>query len=282
MRAFHENRQYRTNLRFQSFVTRNIHFFAHWHQEVELVYVKEGAIWMGINREVRRLEQGDFAFCASGDIHFYDSKEEPSALLIQIFHPGLIGLPGGWPQDVRLVSPFLTKSSGARSSEDYSTLAAAMEALMKRAQEEWQQAGPCHEQIITGILHEMCGYAVRHMELEPADEGNAKRRVANMRVMQRVLDFLEQGYTGDITMEQAAQAAQMSPFYFSRFFRGMTGMSFPAYLNSIRVSRAEELIRSTNRTMLDIALECGFSNVRTFNRVFRQFHGIPPTRLRQG
>ncbi len=282
MRAFHENRQYRTNLRFQSFVTRNIHFLAHWHQEVELVYVKEGAIWMGINREVRRLEQGDFAFCASGDIHFYDSKEEPSALLIQIFHPGLIGLPGGWPQDVRLVSPFLTKTSGARSPDDYSTLAAAMEALMKRAQEEWQQAGPCHEQIITGILHEMCGYAVRHMELEPADEGNAKRRVANMRVMQRVLDFLEQGYAGDITMEQAAQAAQMSPFYFSRFFRGMTGMSFPAYLNSIRVSRAEELIRSTNRTMLDIALECGFSNVRTFNRVFRQFHGTPPTRLRQG
>lgn len=280
MKAFHENRRYKTSFLFQSFLSRNIHFLAHWHQELEFVYVKEGTIRMGVNREVRVLEQGDFAFCGSGDIHFYDGKTGESAILILIFHPQLVGAPGGWPQDVRLLSPFLTKANGAKPAEDFRRLADKLAARMNQAHEEWQEQGAYHEQIITGCLHEMCGFVLRHMQLEPADEGNARRRIANMKVMQAVLDFLEEGYARDITMEQAAQVAKMSTYYFSRFFRGMTGMSFPAYLNSIRIRQAEELIRTTDRTMLDIALECGYSNVRTFNRVFRQFYGSPPSRMR--
>lgn len=98
--------------------------------------------------------------------------------------------------------------------------------------------------------------------------------------MREVLDYLEAQCFRPITLEEAARQAHMSVYHFSRTFKSTTGMSLTAYLNSIRIDKAEELIRTTELTMLDIALECGFTNVRTFNRAFRQFRGRAPSSLR--
>ncbi|MNE93692.1 HTH-type transcriptional regulator YesS [compost metagenome] len=57
-------------------------------------------------------------------------------------------------------------------------------------------------------------------------------------------------------------------------------MSFISYLNHIRVNKAEEMLLNTDKSIIDIALDCGFTNVRTFNRVFKQFRHNTPSSLR--
>lgn len=279
MKAFHENRLYRSSFPVQAGRVRNISFLAHWHNDVELVYVREGAVRMGINSETRVLRQGDLAVCSSGDIHFYDSREQESEILLLIFPPQLVGAPGGWPRDLWLKEPFLCSTAEAGDAEP-TVLAVRLGEIMLEVEQEIETKTSHYELVVTGLLHELCGLTLRYAQPAPADEQRDKRRMVHRKTMQTVFDWLEAGYIHPVTLEDAAERAGMSLFYFSRTFKSIAGMNFLTYLNTIRVHKAEELILTTDSTILDIALECGFTNVRTFNRVFRQIRGCSPSSLR--
>ncbi|WP_342564844.1 AraC family transcriptional regulator [Paenibacillus sp. FSL R7-0345] len=279
MKAFHENRMYPSSLPFSSWRVSNINFLAHWHTDLEFVYVCEGSIRMGINLESRVLYKGDMAFCSSGDIHYYDSTDRESVIQLVIFNPQLIASPGGWPKDVRLTDPFI-----CTEVQNQAGIAASGKAdisrLMLQLEHEFNDKLPHYEQVITGQLNELCGLLLRHLPTEPADQKKDMRRMSSMKVMQNVLDYLEDHFAEVITLEDAARQAEMSLFYFSRFFKSTTGMSYISYLNHIRVNKAEEMLLSSDKPIIDIALDCGFTNVRTFNRVFKQFRNSTPSSYR--
>ncbi|WNS44074.1 AraC family transcriptional regulator [Paenibacillus sp. MMS20-IR301] len=276
MRAFHENRSYGSAFPFTAFTTRNIEYLAHWHNDLELVLVLEGSIRMGINSDTRLLQAGDLAVCSSGDIHYYDSKDSSSTLLLIIFNPSLIGFPAGWPQNMRLSSPFKEQPDSPENGPIHLRLSAVMQELLQ----EYTLKLPQHEQLVMGLLHELCALLLRHMPLDTVNPHRDKRRMTNMKIMQGVLQFLDSNYMHPVTLADAAKHANMSLFYFSRFFKSISGMSYIAYLNSIRVNQAEYLLLNTDKSILDIALECGFSNIRTFNRVFKQVKLRTPSELR--
>ncbi|MEK5254777.1 AraC family transcriptional regulator [Paenibacillus sp. FSL F4-0125] len=278
MKAFHENRTYHSNFPFTVIVSDDIDFLAHWHNDLELVYVFEGSIRMGINSETRILEAGDMAICSSGDIHYYDSKDGSSKIMMIIFNPSLIGFPGGWPLNVRLTSPFIDKCLVIR--EDEVAINNRLSAIMKELMREYNQKLEYHEQLIIGLLHEWSGLILRHVPLDKINPQKDKRRITNMKIMQEVLEYLDVNYMHSITLADAARQANMSLFYFSRFFKSISGMSYIAYLSNIRVNQAEQLLLTTDKSILEIALECGFTNIRTFNRVFKQIKQRTPSELR--
>ncbi|WP_375102965.1 helix-turn-helix domain-containing protein [Paenibacillus sp. RS8] len=256
----------------------NIDFLAHWHNDLELVYVFEGSIRMGINSETRVLEAGDMAICSSGDIHYYESKDGSSKIMMVIFNPSLIGFPGGWPLNVRLTSPFIDKCLVIR--EDEVAINNRLSAIMQELMREYNQKLEYHEQLIIGLLHEWSGLILRHVPLDKINPQKDKRRITNMKVMQEVLEYLDVNYMHSITLADAARQANMSLFYFSRFFKSISGMSYIVYLSNIRVNQAEQLLLTTDKSILEIALECGFTNIRTFNRVFKQIKQRTPSELR--
>ncbi|WP_339286536.1 AraC family transcriptional regulator [Paenibacillus sp. FSL E2-0201] len=278
MKAFHENRTYHSNFPFTVIVSDNIDFLAHWHNDLELVYVFEGSIRMGINSETRVLEAGDMAICSSGDIHYYESKDGSSKIMMVIFNPSLIGFPGGWPLNVRLTSPFIDKCLVIR--EDEVAINNRLSAIMQELMREYNQKLEYHEQLIIGLLHEWSGLILRHVPLDKINPQKDKRRITNMKVMQEVLEYLDVNYMHSITLADAARQANMSLFYFSRFFKSISGMSYIVYLSNIRVNQAEQLLLTTDKSILEIALECGFTNIRTFNRVFKQIKQRTPSELR--
>ncbi|MEO3948056.1 AraC family transcriptional regulator [Gorillibacterium sp. CAU 1737] len=279
MKAYHEHRSYSSPLPLSTIRLRNFVFLAHWHNDVELIYVTEGSIRIGINAETRILQAGDLAVCSSGDIHYYDSQGMDSELVLIIFNPRLIGFPGGWPKDVRITSPFL-EAAGQPPDSPAGELSATAAKLFPRIRQESAEMPPHYEMIVTGLLHELCGTLLRHVASEPLDPRREKRLGTSRKAMQHALDYLDTHYNSSITLEDLARQANMSVFHFSRFFKSTTGMSCLSYLNNIRVNKAEEMILATDKTILEIALECGFTNVRTFNRVFRQFRDCAPSSLR--
>lgn len=278
MKAFHENRTYHSTFPFTVIVSDNIDFLAHWHNDLEIVYVFEGSIRMGINSETRILKAGDMAICSSGDIHYYDSKDSSSKIMMVIFNPSLIGFPGGWPLNVRLTSPFMEKRIATR--EDEVRINNRLSLILQELMVEYNQKLEYHEQLIIGLLHEWSGLILRHVPLDKINPQKDKRRITNMKIMQGVLEYLDVNYMHPITLADAARQANMSLFYFSRFFKSLSGMSYIAYLSNIRVNQAEQLLLTTDKSILDIALECGFTNIRTFNRVFKQIKQRTPSELR--
>ncbi|KTD86759.1 hypothetical protein UQ64_15065 [Paenibacillus etheri] len=278
MKAFHENRTYHSTFPFTVIMSNDIDFLAHWHNDLEIVYVFEGSIRMGINSETRILKAGDMAICSSGDIHYYDSKDCSSKIMMVIFNPSLIGFPGGWPLNVRLTSPFMEKRIATREEEV--RINNRLSLILQELMDEYNQKLEYHEQVIIGLLHEWSGLILRHVPLDKINPQKDKRRITNMKIMQGVLEYLDVNYMHPITLADAARQANMSLFYFSRFFKSLSGMSYIAYLSNIRVNQAEQLLLTTDKSILDIALECGFTNIRTFNRVFKQIKQRTPSELR--
>lgn len=84
------------------------------------------------------------------------------------------------------------------------------------------------------------------------------------------------------SFSRAVEYMNMSEAYFSRFFKRISGMTFSMYLNHIRVNRAIDLIKNTDLSMTEIAMNCGFETIRNFNRVFRQITGYAPRELPDG
>ncbi len=95
-----------------------------------------------------------------------------------------------------------------------------------------------------------------------------------------VCSFIKENFRNDINRDLIASTIGMNPDIFSRNFNQHTGQTLPDYINSLRVEEAKKLLSETDKTVSRVAIETGFENLRTFNRVFRKFTGMSPSEFR--
>ena len=100
------------------------------------------------------------------------------------------------------------------------------------------------------------------------------------RQLQMVLDYIDAHLDSDITLVILARLLDMSQFHFSRLFKQSIGLSPHQYLLQQRVERAKQLLKQTDRLILDIALDCGFNSHSHLSKQFRQFTGMTPKAYR--
>jgi AraC-like DNA-binding protein len=139
-----------------------------------------------------------------------------------------------------------------------------------------------YELLVRGEAMSLCALIERELG-GPSPGGGRKaseEAFPALERMQLAIDYIYERSAYPITLADAAKAASLSPSYFSRVFARTAGMSFRAFLNGIRIERAEALMRDSEARIADIALECGFESVRTFNRSFRALRGERPRELR--
>jgi AraC family transcriptional regulator len=102
------------------------------------------------------------------------------------------------------------------------------------------------------------------------------------RQLLQVLEYIEEHLDRDIKLADLAALLGMSQFHFSHLFKQSIGTAPYQYLLQQRIERAKQLLKQTNRSILDIALECGFNSHSHLSKQFRQFTGITPTTYRVG
>jgi len=100
------------------------------------------------------------------------------------------------------------------------------------------------------------------------------------RVLKRVVDKMRI-LDDEVSLQSLAQVSGYSRVHFLRMFRAATGRSPHNYLMNMRVERARELLSNSAFSLIEIALECGFSSHSHMTRVFRQFLGVTPSEYRR-
>ena len=100
------------------------------------------------------------------------------------------------------------------------------------------------------------------------------------RQLSQVLDYINAYLDRNIKLADLAQLLDMSPFHFSRLFKQSIGMTPHQYLSQQRVERAKQLLKKTDRLIIDIALDCGFSSHSHLSKQFRQITGMTPKAYR--
>ena len=96
-----------------------------------------------------------------------------------------------------------------------------------------------------------------------------------------VIDYINQHYTEDLTIDEVAKRFGLSKFYFSRLFKQYSLYTFGGYLSLRRLKAAEALLAEPELSITDIAYRCGFGSLSTFSRVFQEQKKCSPSEYRQ-
>lgn len=100
--------------------------------------------------------------------------------------------------------------------------------------------------------------------------------------IQQAVDFIDQHYAEDVTLNLAADHVFLNREYLSRQFKKEVGMNFSEYLTLLRLRHARTLLETTNLRISDVALRVGIPNISYFSTVFRREFNCSPSEIRSG
>jgi AraC family transcriptional regulator len=98
--------------------------------------------------------------------------------------------------------------------------------------------------------------------------------------LRRALEYIDDNLSSDLSVEEIARAAATSPFHFSRAFKLSTGDPPHRFVLRRRVERAQDLLRSSDLPLVEVALAVGFASQAHFSTVFRRCSGMSPKKYR--
>jgi len=209
-----------------------------------------------------------------------DKLTAPKVICIH-FMPELIYSPGSNYLDLDYVRPFYYREASFVNKIPASALTEVpvLELLLKIHQEIKGQE-KYHRLAVKTLLMQILLAVARHYGCLDSVPNVPGRRLADVERLRGVLDFIRKNYQEKLTLEQVADVACMSPQYFCRFFKRVTGNSLTDYVLRLRIDRSMELLLSTDKSVTEIAYEVGFGGHSYFDRIFRRLIGVSPHEFR--
>ncbi len=95
------------------------------------------------------------------------------------------------------------------------------------------------------------------------------------------ISYIEENITEELTMEEIATRALISPFYFQKGFAMLCGFTVGEYIRWRRLTLAGSELVSTDEKIIDIAVKYGYNSPDSFTKAFTRFHGVTPTAVRK-
>src|SRR5262250_3772093 len=117
------------------------------------------------------------------------------------------------------------------------------------------------------------------IESVPSQSIQAHREYAQR--INRVIDYLRENLDRQVKLEELAKVACFSEFHFHRIFRAVSGETLNNFTNRLRLEKAARLLRYSDQSLTDIALDCGFSSSATFSRAFQSGYDTSPSQFRK-
>lgn len=93
--------------------------------------------------------------------------------------------------------------------------------------------------------------------------------------------YLDENYTKKITLDELAERYYINKYYLTRIFKAQYGTSINAYLQEIRITQAKHELRFSDKSIEEIAAECGIGELYYFSRVFKNIEGTSPSEYRK-
>lgn len=248
----------------------------HFHPELQLCHVANGEGQRLIGDKLCPIEPGEVVLLGSNLPHVWRyEKNSRKHVKATVVHFDVLVLGSDWLErpELRHVRLLLTRASqGLQASGRLrSQLAEGIEEICRL---------DGLERIIQ--LLKLLGLMAESRELSTICSVSPQAIVTNVDVerLRVACDFINQNSHEELTRDAVAKLVHMSGSGFSRFFKSHTGMTFQEFVSDVRISRACNLLGTTQLSITDIALECGFRELSTFNRAFKKYREKTPSQYR--
>ncbi|MCM3440257.1 helix-turn-helix domain-containing protein [Metabacillus halosaccharovorans] len=238
----------------------------HWHDRIEFLLVLKGKVHVYVGREDYTLHENDLLLINSNEGHGVESDEENTILIVQIPISFIKKCYKNIEQERFQCQSFLHENQ--QQFNKIRTLLAQLCLTVKQKKENYDLK--VHSLLLDTIYHLVTDFKMKNQhELKQTSKKNIER-------MNRITDYIEKHYMHPLTLEELAETEQLTPPYLSRYFQQHMGQTFLKYLNGIRLEHALYSLLETDLPIIQIAMECGFTNLNTFHKLFKDtFHTTP-------
>lgn len=230
---------------FQVIPLMNYHFPLHFHRAYELIFINEGQLLATVNQKEYQLQKHDMVFIFPHEIHEFKTIDY-SEITIVLFSPELVG---DFYMNYKHYIPDdnILRFSDNLDFKNYKTMYGQK-----------------------SFLYGICDSLIKEKTFSEV------KQTPQTKVLYKILQYVEENYASDCTLKTVAKYLQYDYPYISKLFVRLMNMTFTEYLNQYRISQACYLLNNKNYSVSEIANNCGYNNLRSFHRNFREITGKPP------
>ena len=237
--------------------SRNFNYIPHYHAEFEIVRVLSGSISITKNGVRHILSAEDFLLIFPYEIHDFSSECVNRVHVVKLYVP-----------------EYFRYSCKRCVISPSSPLHAEIKSIFKHISEEFSKKENGYEFAINMYLSKCLTLIVRNLDLQYISDDS--KNMDKLALLNSVNDYLELHYNEKISLDDIASYCGYSKYYFAHIFKQITSVSFVEFMTVFRLKKSKELLKISGKKVTDIAFECGFHSLRSFNRSFKKYYSTTP------
>lgn len=230
----------------------NLNFVSHVHNSYECIIVTEGELECTVYQKTIVLRPGMAMLILPNHVHNYRTREFSRSFLC-IFSADYVG---DFHNEI--------KNTGYTN---------AVFRFVDHDVIEFLKNKQTNKYLIRSALYNFCGIAYPHLETH-FDAGERGE------LSVKLLYYIQENYDKQISLKQIAAEMGYNYTYLSNTFNKIFGCGFSKFVNRFRAENAAELLLTTNQSMAQISIACGFESIRSFNEQFKLIYNLSPTDYR--
>lgn len=252
--------------------TCNIFVPYHWHEEVEIILVMEGAVELLLDGQKQVLSAGDIIFINSGQLHQFTSLTRHLIYYAYVFPLNSLCFQEKDITQTSILEPLANHALCfptllPKEEVCYPKIHSLIKAIILTNEKKEE----CFQLLTKAYLCEIIGLLSQNgllkRQLTPSKELDTYRQI---------LLYIQEHYQEKITVADIASHLCMSANYFSAYFTHHFGKSFIEFLNHYRIEKACVLLTAEGLCVTQTALQTGFENISYFIKRFKSITGLTP------
>lgn len=230
----------------------------HLHKEIEIIYVINGESHARADRNDEIIKTGDLFISFPNQIHYYEGSQAGEYIVLIFSADILFELKNVLYDNI----PRKNVRHNMQNSEIVKLLL-----MTEKAEGTYKQT------LMVGLINQLMAMLMPEIDLK-------LRIKTDNSTLQSILNYCQQNFAEDLSLQQVAEALHISKYHISHLFNEKLNIGFSAYLNIIRIDEACELLEETDKKTSDISEEVGFGSIRSFNRAFLRLMDTTPLQYR--
>lgn len=249
----------------------------HWHEHMQLYVILSGSAVLECGKHRFQAAAGDIAVINSNELHYLRSLSDDLKLdIIRVDLPFLFS-----SQTDLCQTKFLAPLSQNRIT--FHNLIRGDGQVSECVSEiigEYHARDLGYELAVKSSIYRLIVLLLRgHVDriLSPREFA---AKINGLKRFDTVLQYIGAHYTEKISVNELAETANITVYYFCRIFKQITGKTMTDYLNEFRLEKSTDYLKKSDLTVTEIALNCGFDSVNYYSRLFRRYYHVSPTEFR--
>ena len=254
----------------------------HKHDFIEIVFVISGRARHAIGEMIYEVKKGDLIIVNYGVPHAFtpiDDGEELFSTYDLLFTTELFEITGIGKYDFASLANsylFYTLFSDSAIGENSLNLIRSdskeFASLFEKIYVEYTNRKSGFMNMLRAYLIELITFIFREIDKKTKRDITKEQR----EVVSKAVDYMKHNFNTRINLDSIVSDIFLSKNYFRQLFKSTTGMSVTDFIQKTRIEEACRLLLSTDRTVFDIAGDCGFTDMKFFYKIFKKITGKTP------